>query len=79
MEIVLSSSWRTFGTPQVEIQDTSMEAEEGNESEIVSSRKKVDSSMLTAWRDLFLTRFGSSANVSLARTVHEKVRVLLNG
>ena len=74
MEIVLSSSWRAYGTSQVEIQESIMEEEEGNESEILSSPKKVDSSMLAAWRNLFLTRFGSSANVSLARTVHKKVR-----
>ena len=73
MEIIFSSSWTSFGTPQVEIEESTVESKEENEWKVIP-RTKMDSSMLAAVRGFLLTTFVSSANVSLVP--HEQVRSL---
>jgi hypothetical protein len=69
MEIVFSSSWSSFGAPHVDIEETSVEPEPGNnesdESQIFPKSPKMDSSMLTVCRNMLLSGFGSTASVSL--------------
>lgn len=70
MEIVFSSSSTSFGAPLVvDIDESSAEPEAGNserdKSQILPQAPKLDSSILTVCRNMLLSGFGSTANVSL--------------